>query len=393
MHLFSYTANNDVEKDMTVLKGIPLNHPRSASHGGTRRSVGLATWFTRSGGVMMSRILLAAAGVICAGMAHATTVAVSGLAEGVAVGGGYAYVANGFNGVQVVDVSKPGFPVWVSSARTPDYAYQAVADGQFVYVAASGSGLQVVDVSHAKAPAIVGSADTPGNAYGVAVSGRYAYVADGVQGLQVIDVSNASAPARISGAKLPGDAQGVTVVGQYAYVADGNKGLQVVDISNPRAPKAVAAVNTPGDSKAVAVANGHAYVADVEGLQVIDVSNPKDPKIVGSAGALYDAVSVAAAGNYVYVGNSMGYGIVNNSAGDLGDHVGDGELQVIDVSNPKRPLPVGLADLQGNALGVAVRGDYAYVAQGVSGMNILDISHPSAPVYVKTTGGVVQWGS
>jgi len=52
---------------------------------------------------------------------------------------------------------------------------------------------------------------------------------------------------------------------------------------------------------------------------------------------------MAVSGNYAYVA------------------AGVGGLLVIDVSNPAKPKPVGGYDTSGSARGVAVSGNYAYV--------------------------------
>ena len=65
------------------------------------------------------------------------------------------------------------------------------------------------------------------------------------------------------------------------------------------------------------------------------------------------AYGVAVSGNYAYV--------ADYTAG----------LQVIDVSNPANPQRVGGYDTSGDALGVAVSGNYAYVADGLWGLMIL----------------------
>ncbi len=75
---------------------------------------------------------------------------------------------------------------WVGSVDTPDRAYGVVVAGSYAYVADYYSGLQVIDISDPTSPWIVGSVDTPGSAYGVAVAGSYAYVADCYSGLQVL---------------------------------------------------------------------------------------------------------------------------------------------------------------------------------------------------------------
>ena len=66
-------------------------------------------------------------------------------------------------------------------------------------------------------------------------------------------------------------------------------------------------------------------------------------------------------GNYAYV--------ADNASG----------LQIIDISNPTTPTLKGNYDTSGYALGVQVVGNYAYVADGGSGLQIIDISNPTTP--------------
>jgi hypothetical protein len=60
---------------------------------------------------------------------------------------------------------------------------------------------------------------------------------------------------------------------------------------------------------------------------------------------------------------------------DSGTHVfvADGEsgLQVIDVTNPASPQIVGSVDLPDNPNGVAISGTRIYVADGESGLQVL----------------------
>ncbi|MFO0795377.1 MAG: hypothetical protein U0586_15100, partial [Candidatus Brocadiaceae bacterium] len=59
-------------------------------------------------------------------------------------------------------------------------------------------------------------------------------------------------------------------------------------------------------------------------------------------------------------------------------------LQVIDVSKPSAPKLLGSSDTPGSAWGVAVVGKTAYVADWDRGLQIIDVSTPSAP---KLLGG------
>ena len=108
---------------------------------------------------------------------------------------------------------------------TAGHADGITVSGNYAYVADGRNGLVIVDVSNPKAPVFAGCYDTEGDAHGVFVSGNYAYVADGRNGLVIVDVSNKEAPVLVEYYDTEGDAYGLFVSGDYAYVADGGNGL------------------------------------------------------------------------------------------------------------------------------------------------------------------------
>jgi hypothetical protein len=103
----------------------------------------------------------------------------------VAVSGTHAYVTTA-DGLQVIDVTNPLHPQIAGSVDTRDWAQGVAVSGSHAYVADDQAGLQVIDVTNPQDPQIVGSVDTPGRATGVASAGTHAYVADGGAGLQVL---------------------------------------------------------------------------------------------------------------------------------------------------------------------------------------------------------------
>jgi hypothetical protein len=159
-------------------------------------------------------------------------------------------------------VSTPSSPTEVGFYDTPNFATGVAVSGGYAYVANSHAGLFVIDVSTPSAPSEVGFYDTPGHAHGVAVSGGYAYVADFFEGLRVIDVSTPSSPTEVGFYDTPGYASGVAVSGGYAYVADYYEGLRVIDVSTPSTPTEVGSYYTPGIAKGVEVSDGYAFIAD-----------------------------------------------------------------------------------------------------------------------------------
>jgi len=310
-----------------------------------------------------------------------------GSVDRVAVAGNYAYVLGGSMGLRRIDVSNPANPVWVgnySSFRGPTMGI-AVA-GNYAYVAAHEGGLMVFDVKGPGQPVRVGLNHTHGVALDVAMADGYAYVADSSSGLEVIDVQNPTNPVWVgafaSDSYQDWSAQAMAVTRDRVYVVTDYGALNVLEVRSPAKPVLVgssAGIQWLTGISAMSVVSNRAYVASVGALQVVDVSNPSNPVLEGSA-STWDwgdqrwVRGVAVAGNYAYV-----------AAGS--------DLLVIDVSNRANPVRVGIAGLsflRGNAYGVAVAANYAYVAIGTrpaigdlqGSMQVIDVTNPTRPVRV-----------
>jgi hypothetical protein len=63
---------------------------------------------------------------------------------------------------------------------------------------------------------------------------------------------------------------------------------------------------------------------------------------------------------------------------------GDAGLQILDVSDRTAPFIAGALDTNGNANDVKVVANTAYVADGPAGLQIIDITHPASPVLLGT---------
>ena len=96
-------------------------------------------------------------------------------------------------------------------------------------------------------------------------------------------------------------------------------------------------------------------------------------QITGVAGAL----SLAEIGHGNTAGIAMGVAVSGNYA-YVADY--DNGLVIVDIRNPAAPTLVGSYDAAGYASGVAVAGSYAYVATIDYGLVIVDIRNPAAPV-------------
>ncbi len=82
-------------------------------------------------------------------------------------------------------------------------------------------------------------------------------------------------------------------------------------------------------------------------------------------------------------GRAMGSAVAGNYA-----YVADREsgLQVIEISTPGSPVLVGAVALPDFAWGVAVKGNYAYVVDRGLELQVIDISTPASPVLMSALG-------
>ena len=255
----------------------------------------------------------------------------------------------------------------VGSIPGPVDMVRVQGEDAHVYVAA-GRTLTVFDISGPAAPTRQGAYTFPEEIWSFRVAGASAYVGVNFFGLGILDVSNAAAPTLRGSFKTPGQAKTGAVSGTNVLVVDHMEGILLLDVSNPAAPVSLGSFFLDGYARDVVTAGSMAYAVDSPtGLYVFDLSSPDPLEPVGviHSGTGLRSVEVADAeaaesANRVYL-------------------VGDGVLQVYDVSDPTAPIEVATYRPPGGAQRVSVRGTLAYVAAGQAGLQVVDLSMPSEP--------------
>lgn len=303
----------------------------------------------------------------------------------VALAGNYAFLA-GNGGMIVLEVSDPTNPQWVGAYSTGDAADLAVSGG-YAYVTGA-DGFVILDVSQPPIPRRVGGYPT-GTSFGLAVSGNHAYVS-GVFDLAALDISVPTNVVRVGSMATLSGPQDVAVSGNYVYVADGPGGLLVIDASDVAHPRPVGRAPTRNEALGVAVVCNDALVAErvapwVEGggLEVFDVSNPENPRRVGQLDggcSMYAAMAVEGSRAALTVLPDVYCG-------------GGGGLDIIDLSDTANPQKMGgyRSRAVGDALDLAVSGDFAYLGTGGwSPMQVFDLSDPANPQKVGDAGDLLR---
>lgn len=283
----------------------------------------------------------------------------------------YAYVGYS-NHLFIVDVTDPGNPAEQGVVATR--AQAVVPVGSYAYVAAGDDGVRSIDVTDPLSPTLVHTVTTPGSAYALVVSGTHAYVADGIGGLRVINITAPGALSEDGFCDTPDVAQDVAAMpGSHILVADNQRGLRLIDVSDPENPKESSTYDVPSNAWSLAISGTLAYVGDYYygpgsapgALRIVDSSDPANPLQTGFAELSGRGAGVALSGSHAYVSGEQG------------------GLLVVDVSNPLHPSEVSSYPTGKLAHDVAVRGNYAYLAES-QGLFLFDISDPLSPTLAST---------
>jgi len=323
-----------------------------------------------------------------------------------------------FESISFSGIAQSFNPQFVGSLKDEHYLltpYRIKISGNNAYVLSTYA-LEVFDITVPASPQIIGRLVNGvdgvlfgGYPVGIDIVGNYAYIVSLGNTLEIVDISNPKAPIHKGnlkdgdGGALLGSPYSIDVVGNYAYIACMNSNaLEIVDISDPTAPVHKGSI-VDGQGGAmlnqafrVSVVGNYAYVLSwgnypaLSALEVIDVSNPGSPLHIASLNfTSYSPYGFASqtrphdmvvSGNYAYVVNEYGHG-----------------LDIIDVSVPSAPVfKGGLSDGENGALlnfslGLDVAGKYAFVtsngppsSDGLSNngtLEIIDISDPNLPVH------------
>ena len=283
---------------------------------------------------------------------------IPGEANNVDVAGSFAYIAAGFAGLQIVDVSNHNNPQIVASLDTSGYANDVRVVGNFAYVADGGAGLKIINIANPLTPVLTGSVDTPGDAQDIVVRNQHAFIADGDSGLQIINVNNPALPVAVGSVNTTDFAQGVDISGNYAIVAGGYSGfIRVIDISNSASPQIVGSISVPGYALDVVVRENFAYIAAYTGgIQIINFNNPASPQIVGAL-------------PYEYPNGFVPQDIVvQDDFAFSADVVFFNAVPIVNIADPSNPTYRSAIDFSQfgdeNGNGIAVDSEYVYMTGG-----------------------------
>lgn len=192
------------------------------------------------------------------------------IANDLCFAGNYMLVASRYFGVEVVDISNPENPRYVSRIVNEKECYRCTVQNKYLFISCWGTrDLEIYDISAINNPKKITTINVDGRCGEAYVEGSFLYIVSGYgdsknaekvgdpgygtgNGVTIYDISNISKPVWCSTIKTEGSLQGVgyddwsiQISNGYAYFTNSFGGLYIYDVSDSYAPKAVKRLTVP----------------------------------------------------------------------------------------------------------------------------------------------------
>ncbi len=289
---------------------------------------------------------------------------------------GYLAVADGENGVVMLDISTPASPQFLRASNDNVQSLSllgnlAIAHRHVGYNNSALYGYILINNARGAATPLTPDFTVPvfSNITNVDVDAlnRRVVASSESSGLVVIDASDPNAPETGAWFNTGDQVQAAVLIGQTVAYADSDRDLKLVDVSDPANPVALPAFDfgsshTVSDvvrfgDDAVLVATGF------NGIKWLDLSDPLNPVLLGQ---------------WSEINNTSLYRLAAH--GDVAVAISDNSVWVVDFSTPASPVMTHTFSIGQPILDADLVDNLLYLAAGIDGLRIWDIGTPGAPL-------------
>ena len=292
------------------------------------------------------------------------------------------------SGIDVIDVSAPASPVLktatpIATQGSARYVASAIFTGNthtFLYIADYFAGLSIASSQQTTPQSIILDSPSyvlprPATSRAVAGIGQQVFLDNNSSDLLTINATNLANPRFIGSGIQSGSINFMTITHNMLLVAAGPQGLLRYQISADGEPSFIDSFVLPDGAAAFSmaiswpnavIAAGHNgfYVVNIDGpVSVIGSTLPPLPDF-----GLSDFQRMDWLGNYAYVADY------------------DGNFRIYDMTELTGPLPTNGFLAQSGISDVKVSGNFAFLAAGINGIQVADVTDPANPVFISGAG-------
>ncbi len=187
-------------------------------------------------------------------------------------------------------------------------------------------------------------------------------------GIRILDITDKSNPSFIKDIAVRKYGGGpFCATGELGYFLDAGN-LKIINLKDPPNATVEADYAASINANETLVDDNYLYLMAINTLQIIDLSDENLEIIGGVFGRGYNR-GLGMEENYNYAGLSY---TINNSS-DENWTVKESGLQIINLSDKTQPYIAARIDIPGEAAGVFIQDNYAYVAAGQNGVQIVKL--------------------
>lgn len=330
----------------------------------------------------------------------------------VALAGYYAYVANGYRGVSIINVKNPRKPILIRHFPTHGFCHNITVRGSYAYLTVQPNTILMLNVKNPEKPMVVKKDPGFGGFPPFAFSGKRGVFFKERTAFYVVEMDNPTTPKVLGAYKEPATGYAVTRFGKNLYLSAGSEGLKIFSIKNPEKPSLAGVLDTTASVNRCFVSFPYAYLSDgLGGVVVADVRYSTHPEFITSYN--FDQhpwdVIVHRGISYLATG-TMGLTLYDVSNPRHPDFLSEVKLReehttaidyldkkiflagliagiyMFDVRDAKNPVLAG--HIKDKAIDVKVMGSYVYFSSSSGALKVLNWKQKLKQVGACSTGGI-----
>jgi len=303
----------------------------------------------------------------------------------VIVRGSYLFVASDNYMLEILDFSDLNNIIKVGELPITNTPYKIIIKGDYLYLANGDEGLKVINLKDISNPNLVGTLNQDSSITDILIEENYALLINNTFRLNIIDLLDITKQVIPNGLLFNEKITSIKIYGEYIYLGCESKGLQILKFSEFINPKNIYDFTPNINARNIVIDNDNdrLYLCAIDdgvydgGLFIFNISDPFHPQYLGNFSKPgYDFYDVEIIGDICYAA-AYDYGLI-----------------ALNASNPAN-LKV-LDSIGGYILNfsqsIEIFDKFAFVANGLIGLNIYNISDPLNLKYITNYPGDLSNG-